>query len=531
MDANYIFDEAAADRVCRFFETQLHHYKGRWAGQTFKLLPWQKNILRDVFGWKRPDGTRRYRFIYTEIGRKNGKSFFASGIALYLLCADGEQGAEIYSAACNTGQSGITFEDARNMIEATPQIKKRIKRFRYHFEHPATKSIYKVLSGEAIGSHGKNIHGLILDEAHEFTSMSSRQLYTALTTSMGARTQPLTVVITTAGNAGDESLCLNSTKRQRSISRAKLGQTIQSMTILFTPSYLPPMPKTTGPTPKYGRRLTPAWAKLSQKVFMKPNAGRPKKTHPPKTLRRLYLCQWTEQTTRWLDLAAYDQCTAEAQPIETPTFTILGLDLSIVHDFSAAVTIYAGEKWIVQPRLYIPKSTAVKRWREHGTPIPLWIEQGFVIGTDGLTVDYDRIEQDILDAAKKTPIAEVAFDPYNAAGITRHLEERGLTTVPVYQTWPIISPACKEIERRLIEQSIIFPVNPALRWMAAAAEVESDRHDNIRLAKPNRKGKYAGTPKFSVDGIMATLIAASRVRLRDPQQTVTDIDSLISFVG
>ena len=121
----FYFDEAAADMAVAFFERILVHVKGEWYGDPFLLEDWEKEIIRTIFGWKRPDGTRQYRYAYIEIPRKNGKSSLAAGIALYLLFADEEPGAEVYSAAGDRDQAAIVFELAKAMVEESEYLAQR----------------------------------------------------------------------------------------------------------------------------------------------------------------------------------------------------------------------------------------------------------------------------------------------------------------------------------------------------------------------------------------------------------------------
>ena len=144
------FDEAAADRAVRFFEICLIHTKGEWAGQPLKLSDWQaEKIIRPLFGWKRKDGTRRYRTAYIQIPRKAGKSTLSAGIALYLLFADKEPGAEIYSAAADRDQAAIVFDMAKNMVEASDPLRRRSQSFRRAMIVPSLAASYRVLSADA----------------------------------------------------------------------------------------------------------------------------------------------------------------------------------------------------------------------------------------------------------------------------------------------------------------------------------------------------------------------------------------------
>jgi phage terminase large subunit-like protein len=158
------FDARAAAVAVAFFEKLLHHVKGEWSGEVFKLQPWQREMIGELFGWKRPDGSRRYRRAYIEIPRKNGKSTLAAGIGLLLLFADDEPGAEIYSAAADRDQAAIVFDVAKGMVESSPQLQRLAEVFKRSITVPATRSSYKVLSADAFTKHGLNAHGVIFDE-------------------------------------------------------------------------------------------------------------------------------------------------------------------------------------------------------------------------------------------------------------------------------------------------------------------------------------------------------------------------------
>lgn len=519
--ATFIFDRAAADRVCEFFERFLKHWKGPKAGQPFKLLPWQRKILRDLFGWKRPDGTRRYRVAYVEVPRKNGKTLLISGVLLYLLCGDGEQGAEVFAAANTADQSGTAFRDCRSMVQASADLSARLKIGQYTIEHPKSRSVLKALSGESVGTHGKNIHGLSVDELHEGRSQSFRDLFEALTTSMGARRQPLTVCITTAGRGDDETICAEMHAKALRYLRGEVTPDDAAYDDTFYPVVFGAGRDADWTSPTVWRKANPSLGEAVTEEYLAAECVKARESASAEaTFRRLYLNQWLETTTRWLSLDRFDDCTRDILPAELDGLPCyVGTDLSSVYDLTASAALYVTPSgWLVVPRLYIPAETARKRYRDDGTPFPTWIEHGHVVATDGQTVDYDRVEADIVALSSTAKVRAVAVDPYNATQLVGRLERAGLVTVAVQQTFLGMSAACKEIERRMAEGTIAFAANPAMRWMAGNVEVEQDRHGNIRPVKPKRKKAYAGTAKFSIDGVVATVVAASRAMLADPEE-------------
>ena len=199
------YDEARADKAVRFIEN-LSHTKGKWDGKPFWLLPWQEQIIRDIFGVVDENGHRQFRTAYIEIGKKNGKSELAAAVALYLLYADNEPSAEVYGAAADRQQASIVFDVAKRMVEKSPALLRRSKiaAATKRLVNYSNAGFYQVLSAEVGTKHGLNVSGLVLDEVH---AQPNRKLYDVLTQGSGdAREQPLYFLITTAGT-DRESIC------------------------------------------------------------------------------------------------------------------------------------------------------------------------------------------------------------------------------------------------------------------------------------------------------------------------------------
>ena len=199
------YDEGKADRAVKFIEN-LRHTKGKWAGKRFWLLPWQEQIIRDIFGIVGEDNCRQFRTAFIEIGKKNGKSELAAAVALYLLYADNEPSAEVYGAAADRGQASIVFDVANQMVKMTPALMKRSKIMSAgkRIVNYSNQGFFQVLSAEVGTKHGLNVSGLVLDEVH---AQKTRTLYDVLTKGSGdAREQPLFFLITTAGTE-KESIC------------------------------------------------------------------------------------------------------------------------------------------------------------------------------------------------------------------------------------------------------------------------------------------------------------------------------------
>ena len=192
------YDEDAANFAVNFIQC-LCHTKGTWAGKRFELIPWQEQIIRDLFGILKPNGYHQFNTAYVEIPKKMGKSELAAAVALLLTCGDGEQRAEVYSCASDRQQASIVFEVAADMVRMCPSLAKRCKILAStkRIVYQPTNSFYQVLSAEAYSKHGFNVHGVIFDELH---SQPNRKLFDVMTKGSGdARMQPLYFLITTAG--------------------------------------------------------------------------------------------------------------------------------------------------------------------------------------------------------------------------------------------------------------------------------------------------------------------------------------------
>lgn len=499
-----MFDEAKAQRAITFIES-LKHTKGRWAGVRFELLPWQRNIIRDIFGTVRPDGFRQYRTAYIEIPKKNGKSELAAAVALYLLAGDGEIGAEIYGAAADRQQAAIVFDVAVAMVEQEPALKKRIKLIpsQRRMVYLPTRSFYQVLSSEAYTKHGINPHGIIFDELH---AQPTRELWDVLTHGASdARDQPLTFAITTAGDDPD---------------RTSIGWEIHSYAkkvldgTINDPSFYAVI---------YGAAEDDDWT--DERVWKKANpslgytiqiervreAFNRAKANPAeeKLFRQLRLNQWVKMhSTSWLSLDDWD-ATAGAVDHEALAGRDCfgGLDLSSKLDLTAFVLVFPptddDPNYYVLPYFWIPRDTMKERIRTDRVPYDQWEKAGYITSTPGGVVDYDFVIKAIDEAARLYNIREIAFDPWNATQTALKLADLGLTMVEARQGYRTMSPAMKEIEVLIHKELLRHGGHPVLRWNFSNVEVKADENDNIRPIKQRGSAR--------IDGIVALINAMTRV--------------------
>lgn len=504
-DGEFWFDEDAADRAVGFFPRFLIHVKGEWAGRPFELDAWQREqIIRPLFGWKRNDGTRRYRTVYVEVPRKNGKSSLVAGIALILLYADGEQGGEVYSCAADRDQAAIVFDLAKQMVVHSPELSAISEIYRRSIVVPRTASAYHVLSADAATKHGKNASGVIFDELH---AQPNRELWDVLNTSTGARRQPVTMAITTAGY-DRTSICFEihdyACKVRDGIVRDDT----------FLPVIHGAKDDADWRDPEVWKATNPGLGVSVKLDYIEQQAKKAIETPTyQNTFRRLHLNQWTQQNTRFIDLAQWDGCNA---PVDTEKlkqrWCSAGLDLSSTTDLSAFVLLFPPTKqdafYDVLARFWMPQDNVIERARRDRVPYDAWVRDGFIRATPGNVVDYDAIRDEIVSLRDDYYINELAIDRWNATQISTQLAEGGLTVVPFGQGFRDMSSPTKDFEALVVSKRLRHGGNPVLRWMADNVSVKQDPAGNFKPDKAKSTGR--------IDGIVALVMALGRANLNPP---------------
>lgn len=512
------YDKKKADRAVTFIEN-LCHTKGKWAGTPFWLLPWQEQLIRDIFGIVKPDGNRQFRTAFVEICKKVGKSELAAAIALYLLYADNEPSAEVYGAAADRQQASIVFDVAKQMVEMSPALMKRSKLM------GATKRIvnygnagyYQVLSAEVGGKHGFSVSGLVFDEIH---TQPNRQLYDVLTKgSSDARQNPLHFIITTAGNDRHSIAYELHTKAVDILEGRRVD-----------PTFYPVV---------YGLKDDEDWEDEANWYKVNPSLGytvdverlrdayREAKQNPADeiTFKWLRCNMWVSSTVAWIPDAIYMRGN---EPIDMASLEgrdcYAGLDLSSTGDITALVLIFPprdeDEKFVLLPYFWIPEETIPKRLKANSVPYDIWEKQGYIMSTEGNVIHYDFIEKFIMDLSEKYHILEIAVDRWNATHVIQNLEDNGLTMVPFGQGFASMSAPTKEFYRLLMEGKIIHGGHPVMRWMAGNVVVDTDPAGNIKVTKAKSKEK--------IDGIVAAIMALDRaVRHESEGRSVYDTRGII----
>lgn len=481
----------------------LSHWKGEHAGSAFELAAWQVFRIGSVFGWiRRSTGRRRFTEAYTEIPRKNGKTTEAAGIALSGMLLDGEMGAEVYAVATKRDQAKIVWEDAKNMIQATPTLNKRMVCYVKNINCPKMASKFEALGRDSKTLDGLNPYYVIYDEFHAYRDPNLRAV---MQNGMGSRRDPMEWIITTAGSE-TETMCYE--LRDHAINVLDPEQPDFVDDTLFAYIACP------FPDDDAGDELT--WARAN------PNLGISKSVE---FMRRRYdrACQvpsemneflskqlniWTESVESWLPIKEWDAC--GAAPIDRAALAgqrcYAGLDLASVNDLSSLALVFPGDDvWQVLIWFWCPQDDIRSRSKLDKVPYDRWAKDGHIVPTPGNATDFAFIEQQVKDVCEEFDVQELLYDRWGSHQMIANLINEGVNCVGYGQGYKDQSPACKEIERRVISAALQHGGHPILRWNANNAQVMRDPTGGIKLCKKD--------PRKRIDGLAAVANAVGGVIL------------------
>jgi len=495
------YDKKSADHAMTFFTKFLHHSKGAWAGKPFKPLEWQEwNVIRPLFGWKRKDGTRRFRRAYIQIPKKNGKSTICAGIALYLLIADNEPGAEVYSAAADRDQAAIVYNEASAMVKASPALVARlaVADSRHIIKDPIKNSLYKALSADVPTKEGLNIHGLIFDELH---AQPGRKLWDTLKYGGAARRQPLFISITTAGT-DRTSLCYEQYKYAKGVIAGTVRD-IYFYGCVYEVEEDPAQPDA-WKDPAQWRKANPSLGTaLSESAFEEDFREANENLSSENSFKRYRLNQWTQQETRYLPMDKWRLCTGAVPELTDRRMEFFGgLDLASTQDICAYVQLFHKQGFYVKCHFFIPEDRVQQRVDKDHVPYDLWIKQGYLTKTRGNVIDEEHIIETVLKSCEANRCREIGYDPWNAPHIVTRLADEGIEMVPVRQGFLSLNYPTKELLKWVVSKKLNHGGNPILDWMAGNMAVETDAADNV---KPSKK-----LAREKIDGIAALVNAGQR---------------------
>lgn len=505
------FDPDAAQLAIDFIE-ELKHSKGKWAGQKLILQPWQLFICWCIFGWKKIDGSRRFRIAYNEVARKNGKSTFAAAIGLLLLLMDGEQGAEVYSAATKMDQAKIIHREAMRMVKASQDLRDYfgVACHVNNIHVTKTNSMFEPLGADAKTLDGLNPSAATIDELHAHRDSS---IWDIIRSAIGSRRQPLMFAITTAG-FNMHCFCYE----QRDYAVKVLEGIIDDdslFAIIFT------LDRDDNGVLLDDWKDETCWVKANPNLDVSVSVDDMKamcqEAIESPTKKNNFLVKklnvWTTQTVSWVNLEKWNACNeivAESELFGKKCFA--ALDLSSNTDITAKVLLFPwdDDKYVVVPKFYIPKENALARQRKDGVPYQKWADEGFITMTEGNVIDYKVIQADLYSDGEQYDIEMIAYDRWGFEAFRQRVVEEGIEEdllVSFGQGFASMSAPMKELEKLYLSGKLIHNGNPVLAWMISNVAASMDPADNIKPDKKKSSEKIDG----AVALIMAIGIAITRV--------------------
>lgn len=489
--SKYDFRADKVDRVVNFIR-HLKHTTGRHNKQPFELLPYQKWIVANIFGFYYPNTDKRViNYAYIELARKQGKTALAAAICLYMLIADGESGAEVELVANSAKQAKICFQMASNYLSTIDPKGKFFKRYRDTIKFDKTKSIIQILSSEAGNNDGYNSYCFCLDEAHE---QRDSRLWDVMCSSQGMRENSLGMIITTAG-FNKFGFCYNFRQVCTEILSGVKEDDSQFIAIYTLDE------DDNWHDPDCWVKSNPSLGVTVQPDYLQQQVNKAKNNTSLETgVRTKNFNQWLSVQNIWLtnDILLKSTETVDIKNFDGNT-CFVGVDLAAVSDLTAvSVMIPIDDKFYFKTYYYLPQSCLTDN--SNCELYKDWARKKLITITDGNVCDYDYILKDLLQVNRYLSIEKVAYDQYNATQWAINATSEGLPLEPYSQAlWHFNRPT-KEFERLVKSGKVIIDNNEITRWCFSNVYLKSDHNDNVKPIK-------GGTDQEKIDGVIAMLQA------------------------
>jgi phage terminase large subunit-like protein len=488
-----------AERVCKFAQL-MPHIKGDWAarGQLIKLERWQVFILASIFGWVHKDtGKRRFRVADVIVPRKNAKSTLAAVIGQYMLAADGEYGAEVYSGATSQDQAMEVFRPALLMARATPKFCQRygVVANASNLSIVENNSKFEPVIGKP--GDGASPSCAIVDEYHEH---KTSELFDTMQTGMGARSQPLILVITTAGSDISGPCYLHQVELQKILEG--VIENDQRFGIVFTMDDGDDWTSEAAllkANPNFGVSVDGEFLRLQQRDAQ----SDPRKQNVFKTK---HLNVWVAAASPWLNLFNLQKAGDSSLVPEGETWdgAVIGADLASKQDIASLVALcWRGDgderEYAAFSRNYVPEDALQKPENAH---YQAWVNSGHLIATPGNMISLEQIQEDALELSRAIGAREFAKDPWGGHQMGANLQAEGMEVVDIPQQVRFLSEPMKEIAARVDGGKFRHDGNPCYVWQLSNVEVKEDRNENVFPRKARASNK--------IDAAIATIVAMNR---------------------
>ncbi len=494
---DWVYDKERGQRPIDFIERFCRQSKGEWLGQPVELLLFQKAYISALFGFVHKDtGERRFKETMFLVARKNGKSTMLSGIALYMLVADGEGGAEVYSVATKKDQARIVFSEAVNMARQSPALSKHLRKRKTDMYMPLTFSKIEALASDSNSLDGLNSHCVIIDELH---AIRDRNLYEVMKQSMSARRQPMLVMITTAGTIR-ESIYDDMYDYACNVA----DEVIEDER--FLPVLYELDDRSEWTDFRAWEKANPGLGVIKKLDDLTEKVERAKNN--PKDLPGILCKDFNVRDTvagSWLTFEAVNNEETFNMDDIRDCYAIGGADLSSTTDLSCATLLImkpgSDKKYCLQ-QYFLPEELVEFRAREDKIPYDRWAERGLLTLCQGNKVDYADVTAWFIRMLQEYGIRPlwIGYDPWNSQYWIQEMKDTGFDMEEVRQGYKTLSQPMKELEADLRAHAVNYNNNPILKWCLTNTSVKRDENDNIRPVKGRNQ-------RQRIDGAVSLLIA------------------------
>lgn len=491
----YVFDEARAQRPIDFIERFCRHSKGEWAGKPVKLELFQKAFIQALFGFIDAEtGLRRYREAFFLVGRKNGKSTLLAGLALYMLIADGEGGAEVYSTATKYAQARLLFDEAHNMVKQSPDLSRHMKKRKTDLYYLPSMSKLQALARNSDTLDGLNASFVIMDELH---GVKDRNLYEVMRQSQSARRQPLLVMITTAGTVRE---CIFDDMYEHACAVADGSITDETfLPILYE---LDKRDEWTDPAAWIKANPSLGAIKKADDLRIKVDRAKQNPVELSGVLCKEFNIRETVKTA-WLSFDAINSTDTFDMNTFRGAYCIGGVDLSITTDLTAASLLFMKRgddtKYITQ-MYFLPADRLQERVQQDKIPYDKWFERGLLRLCAGNSINYSDVTTWFAETVKEYELfpAWVYYDSYSARYFVEEMTLQGFNMVRCIQGAKTLSLPMQMLGADLQARKVVYQNNPILKWCLTNTGVQTDRNGNIVPIKNQ-------SPRQRIDGAAALL--------------------------
>lgn len=503
--SNWYYSARRANHALEFIENYCRHSKGKMGGKPIVLELWEKAMLATIFGFVDIEGNRKYQRAVLIIGKKNGKSLIASAVALYLQIGDSEPGPEIYAVATKKDQAKIIWQESKRMVKKSPALLKRIKPLTHELSSENyNEGLYKPLASDSDTLDGLNVHGVLMDEFHQWKN--GEPLYNIMADGITAREQPLIFMTSTAGTIREDIYDQIYEEAEMTINGYELEDGYVDERSIFFVYELDKREEWT--KPDCWKKANPGLGTIKNQSILKEKV---EKAMQNRRLVKNLVCKEFNiretSTESWLTFDELNNTATFALNELKPRYGIGGIDLSATTDLTCATVLFRvpdNDQIFVEQMYFLPEDLLEQRVREDKIPYDKWREQGLLRTSQGNKVNYKDVTEWFLEVQNELDIYlfKIGYDRWGASYLTDELKQNfGDGAVePVAQGAKTLSSPMKSLGADLISKKINYNNHPILKWCLSNTSIEVDKNDNIQP----QKGKQG---KKRIDGLASLLDA------------------------